>query len=190
MKKTNLLLASYIFYAAWNPPFIVLLWISPTLTDWFAAKRMAVSAGRRKTLFLVLSIVVNLGLLGYFQYGRFLQENFSALLAMFDITYVMPDSSIILPLGISFYTFQSMSYSIDVYRGKIRPGDSLLDFALYVSFFPQLVAGPDYSGALFYQATWREQLAARSGYWLGRHTDHVGYVSESRARRRPARARR
>ena len=141
IKKTNLLLASYIFYAAWNPPFIVLLWIS-TLTDWFAARRMAVSAGRRKTLFLVLSIVVNLGLLGYFKYGHFLQENFSALLAMFDITYAAPDSSIILPLGISFYTFQSMSYSIDVYRGKVRPGDSLLDFALYVSFFPQLVAGP------------------------------------------------
>lgn len=141
LKKTNLLVASYVFYAAWNPPFIVLLWIS-TLTDWFAAKRMAISVGQRKTMFLVLSIVVNLGLLGYFKYGGFLLENFIALLAMFDITYAVPDSSIILPLGISFYTFQSMSYSIDVYRGKIKPGDSLLDFALYVSFFPQLVAGP------------------------------------------------
>lgn len=141
LKKINLLAASYIFYAAWNPPFIALLWIS-TLTDWFAAKRMAASVGRRKVLFLVLSIAVNLGLLGYFKYSAFLQENFSALLAMFDITYHAPDSSIILPLGISFYTFQSMSYSIDVYRKKIKPGDSLLDFALYVSFFPQLVAGP------------------------------------------------
>lgn len=141
LKKTNLLVASYVFYAAWNPPFIVLLWIS-TLTDWFAAKRMAVSTGRRRALFLGLSIVVNLGLLGYFKYGTFLLENFSALLAQFHITYAVPSNSIILPLGISFYTFQSMSYSIDVYRKKIEPGDSLLDFALYVSFFPQLVAGP------------------------------------------------
>lgn len=140
-KKTNLLLASYVFYAAWNPPFIVLLWIS-TLTDWYAAKRMAVSEGRRKTLFLTLSVLVNLGLLGYFKYGAFLQENFVALLAMLGVTWEVPASNIILPLGISFYTFQSMSYSIDVYRGKIHPGDSLLDFALYVAFFPQLVAGP------------------------------------------------
>ncbi|MDH3577541.1 MAG: MBOAT family protein [Gammaproteobacteria bacterium] len=140
-KKTNLLLASYVFYAAWNPPFIVLLWIS-TLTDWYAAKRMAMSVGRRKALFLTLSIIVNLGLLGYFKYGGFLQENFSALLALLGVAWEAPVNSIILPLGISFYTFQSMSYSIDVYRGKIRPGDSLLDFALYVAFFPQLVAGP------------------------------------------------
>jgi alginate O-acetyltransferase complex protein AlgI len=141
LKKTNLLVASYVFYAAWNPPFIVLLWVS-TLTDWFAAKHMAISTGRRKKLFLVLSIIVNLGLLGYFKYGRFLEENLSALLALVDIAYAVPDTNIILPLGISFYTFQSMSYSIDVYRGKIKPADSLLDFALYVSFFPQLVAGP------------------------------------------------
>jgi len=141
LKKTNLLVASYVFYAAWNPPFIVLLWVS-TLTDWFAAQRVATSTGHRKKLFLVLSIVVNLGLLGYFKYGHFLEENLSALLALFDIAYTAPDTNIILPLGISFYTFQSMSYSIDVYRGKIKPADSLLDFALYVSFFPQLVAGP------------------------------------------------
>jgi alginate O-acetyltransferase complex protein AlgI len=141
LKKTNLLVASFVFYAAWNPPFIVLLWVS-TLTDWFAAQRVATSTGHRKKLFLVLSIVVNLGLLGYFKYGHFLEENLSALLALFDIAYTAPDTNIILPLGISFYTFQSMSYSIDVYRGKIKPADSLLDFALYVSFFPQLVAGP------------------------------------------------
>jgi len=141
LKKTNLLVASYVFYAAWNPPFIVLLWIS-TLTDWFAAQRVAASTGHRKKMFLALSIVVNLGLLGYFKYGHFLEENLSALLALFDIAYAVPDTNIILPLGISFYTFQSMSYSIDVYRGKIKPAESLLDFALYVSFFPQLVAGP------------------------------------------------
>ena len=149
-RKTNLLLASYIFYAAWNPPFLVLLWIS-TLTDWFAAKRIAVSAGGRKKLYLVLSILVNLGLLGYFKYGTFLEENFAELMALLGADYTVSGGDIILPLGISFYTFQSMSYSIDVYRGKIRPGESILDFALYVSFFPQLVAGPILRAGFFMQ---------------------------------------
>lgn len=140
-RKTNLLLASYIFYAAWNPPFIILLWLS-TATDWFAARRMAVSEGHRKRFFLLLSIVVNLGLLGYFKYGSFLDENFALLMSAFGIEYTATAANIILPLGISFYTFQSMSYSFDVYRGHIKPAESGLDFALYVSFFPQLVAGP------------------------------------------------
>lgn len=141
LKKINLLVASYVFYAAWNPPFIVLLWIS-TLTDWIAARKMSVSTGRRRSMYLAVSVAVNLGLLGYFKYGGFLHENFAALLSLLDIAYALPETHVILPLGISFYTFQSMSYSIDVYRNKIKPADSLLDFALYVSFFPQLVAGP------------------------------------------------
>ena len=149
-RKTNLLLASYVFYAAWNAPFLVLLWIS-TLTDWFAAKRIVVSSGTRKKMYLVLSILVNLGLLGYFKYGGFLEENFVSLMAMLGLEYAVSGSEIILPLGISFYTFQSMSYSIDVYRGKFRPGDSILDFALYVSFFPQLVAGPILRAGYFMQ---------------------------------------
>lgn len=141
VRKLNLLLASYVFYAAWNPPFLLLLWIS-TATDWIAARRMFAADGARKRLWLLLSIFVNLGLLGYFKYGKFLEENFARLLGALDISYTVSDASIILPLGISFYTFQSMSYSFDVYRRDIKPASSLLDFALYVSFFPQLVAGP------------------------------------------------
>lgn len=140
-RKSNLLLASYLFYAAWNPPFLALLWIS-TLTDWFAGKRIAISSGNRRKLFLALSILVNLGLLGYFKYGGFLEDNFARMMAWLGADYEVSGSNIILPLGISFYTFQSMSYSIDLYRNKIKPADSILDFALYVSFFPQLVAGP------------------------------------------------
>ena len=149
-RKTNLLLASYIFYAAWNPPFLALLWLS-TATDWFAAKRIATSTGTRKTLFLVLSLLVNLGLLAYFKYGGFLEENFAQLMALLGSSYEVSGGNIILPLGISFYTFQSMSYSVDVYRGRIRPADSVLDFALYVSFFPQLVAGPILRASFFMQ---------------------------------------
>ena len=149
-RKTNLLAASYIFYAAWNPPFILLLWIS-TLTDWFASRKIAVTSGHTKRLYLVLSILVNLAMLGYFKYGVFLEENFAALLGQFDLVYSAGKTSIVLPLGISFYTFQSMSYSIDVYRGRQRLCESMLDFALYVSFFPQLVAGPILRAGFFLQ---------------------------------------
>jgi alginate O-acetyltransferase complex protein AlgI len=149
-KKTNLLFASYVFYAAWNPPFILLLWIS-TLTDWFASRKIAVSGGPAKRLYLVLSILVNLAMLGYFKYGTFLEQNVALLLQQLNIGYTPGSGNIILPLGISFYTFQSMSYSIDVYRGKLKPADSILDFALYVSFFPQLVAGPILRAGFFLQ---------------------------------------
>ncbi len=149
-KKTNLLLSSYVFYAAWNPPFVVLLWIS-TLTDWFAARRMVATQGSMRRFYLVISIIVNLGLLGYFKYGHFLEENFTRLMTAFGVDYEISAGGIILPLGISFYTFQSMSYSFDVYRERIRPSDSLLDFALYVSFFPQLVAGPILRANFFLQ---------------------------------------
>ena len=166
-KKTNLLLASYVFYAAWNPPFIVLLWIS-TLTDWFAARRIAVTVGATKRLYLILSIAVNLGLLGYFKYGGFLEDNLAAVLGAMGVAYAPSGASIILPLGISFYTFQSMSYSLDVYRDKIKPHHSFLDFALYVTFFPQLVAGPILRAGFFLQqlAGENKQRVSQIGWGL------------------------
>lgn len=142
VKKFNLLLASYLFYAAWNPPFVILLWIS-TLVDWNAAKwiHQATSETRRR-LFLILSLATNLGILGFFKYGGFLLENFQALMATFGIDYQPAAWSIVLPIGISFYTFQTMAYSLDVYLRRAAPAKSLLDFSLFVTFFPQLVAGP------------------------------------------------
>jgi alginate O-acetyltransferase complex protein AlgI len=142
VRKTNLLLASYLFYAAWNPPFVALIWIS-TAVDWLAARAIArtrSSAGRRG--WLAFSLTTNLGLLGFFKYGDFLMENFRVLLAAGGVDYSPPAMGIVLPVGISFYTFQSLSYTIDVYRGRTRPSHYLLDFALFVTFFPQLVAGP------------------------------------------------
>lgn len=148
-KKINLILASYLFYAAWNPPFVVLLWIS-TLVDWTAANQIARQKRRSvKRLFLILSLAVNLGLLGFFKYGNFLLDNFILLLSVMEITFQPMRPDIILPVGISFYTFQSMSYTIDVYRGKMKPWDSPVDFTLYVTFFPQLVAGPIVRAATF-----------------------------------------
>jgi alginate O-acetyltransferase complex protein AlgI len=141
-RKVHLWLSSYIFYAAWNPPFVILLWIS-TVVDWYAGKKIALAAnGREKKLFLLLSLTTNLGLLGYFKYGNFVLESLVSVLATVGITYQPAVSNVILPVGISFYTFQSLSYSLDIYRGKMQPWSKFSDFAFFVTFFPQLVAGP------------------------------------------------
>ena len=114
-KKTNLLIASYLFYAAWNPPFIVLVWLS-TVIDWHVAHKIHTTTQQNKRrLLLMISILVNLGILGFFKYGDFLLENWQALMALFGVDYQVPEWSIILPVGISFYTFQTMAYSLDVY---------------------------------------------------------------------------
>jgi len=142
MKKFNLLMASYGFYAAWNPPFVVLLWIS-TLVDWFAGKSIyqARRPGRKK-VFIILSLSANLGLLAYFKYGGFILENLIFLLEQMNIRFQPFKPDLVLPVGISFYTFQSLSYSLDIYRGRMKPWRSFTDFAMFVTFFPQLVAGP------------------------------------------------
>ncbi len=141
-KKGMLLLASYIFYGLWNPPLVILLWIS-TVVDWTAGKKLYRETDRQKrNLWLLLSLAVNLGFLAFFKYGGFLLENFIYLLRIGGIEFSAAAPDIILPMGISFYTFQTMSYTIDMYYKKTQPAETFLDFALYVTFFPQLVAGP------------------------------------------------
>jgi len=142
VKKINLLVASYIFYAAWNPPFVILLWLS-TVVDWFAARGLAEADVQwKRRAWMLLSVVVSLGLLTYFKYGHFLLENFTQLAAMAGFHYSAPKSSIALPIGISFYTFATMSYTLDIYLRRATPTHSFLDYALFVTFFPHLVAGP------------------------------------------------
>ncbi|WP_182869639.1 MBOAT family O-acyltransferase [Rhodopirellula sp. JC639] len=135
-----LLAASYYFYSYWDYRFCGLLLLS-TAVDYFVAERIVRASGRRaKRAWLLVSLCVNLGVLGFFKYFNFFIDSAAAL---FESWQLHPGTlNIILPVGISFYTFQTLSYTIDVYRGKIRPSNSLLDFALYVAFFPQLVAGP------------------------------------------------
>src|SRR5882762_1330198 len=141
-RKLNLLLASYVFYAAWNPPFIILLWVS-TIVDWFAAQALVRAEGAAKRrAWMLLSVVANLGMLLYFKYGTFLLHNFAALMAALGIDYRPPEFDIVLPVGISFYTFATMSYTLDVYLRRAAPARNLLDYALFVTFFPHLVAGP------------------------------------------------
>lgn len=142
LNKGFLLFASYIFYAAWNPPFVVLLWIS-TVADWFFARAIHRAASpRRRLAWLWASLVLNFGMLGYFKYGLFFLDNFVALVQALGWDFQPARPSIILPVGISFYTFQTLSYTFDVYRRRMAPWHSFLDYALYVTFFPQLVAGP------------------------------------------------
>lgn len=142
VKKVNLLLGSYLFYALWNPPFILLLWLS-TVVDFYMARLIAgEQQPLRRKLLLAVSLVLNLGMLSYFKYGGFLLDNFTALLSTVGIVFQAAKPDIILPVGISFYTFVTLSYTLDVYRRKFDPEPSFLNFALFVTFFPHLVAGP------------------------------------------------
>jgi alginate O-acetyltransferase complex protein AlgI len=141
-RKGILLVASYVFYAAWNPPFVVLLWLS-TVVDWLAAKGIYASSSQsRRRLFMAVSLAANFGLLGYFKYGGFILDNFVLLVRALGLNISLASPDIVLPVGISFYTFQTLSYTLDVYRRNLVPPESFLDYALYVTFFPQLVAGP------------------------------------------------
>jgi len=142
MRKVNLLVASYLFYAAWNPPFVILLWIS-TVVDWYAAKGLvhAVRPAHRRA-WMLLSVVANLGMLGYFKYGNFLLDNFRVAMHALGVDYQPPAWDIVLPVGISFYTFATMAYTLDVYLRRAEPARNFLDYALFVTFFPHLVAGP------------------------------------------------
>ncbi len=137
-----LLAASYFFYAWWDWRFLSLLLLSTAL-DYGCALGIEGSADpRRRRLYLLASLSVNLGLLGFFKYFGFFVDSASSLLLAVGLDPLPWHLDVVLPVGISFYTFQSMCYPIDVYRGQIDARRDLLDVALYVAFFPQLVAGP------------------------------------------------
>jgi len=132
-----LLVASYVFYAAWDWRFLGLIALS-TAVDYFVGLGLAASeAPRRRKRLLVASLVVNLGLLGVFKYLDFFVDSFNA-----AFSGMIPLPGLTLPVGISFFTFQSMSYTIDIYRRQLEPKRDPAEFALFVAFFPQLVAGP------------------------------------------------
>ncbi len=137
-----LLLASYFFYMSWKVEYILLIIIS-TLIDYASGILMERQPDRKSRLpFLILSLCTNLGLLFFFKYFSFVSENLNLLFDKVEISRNIPLMHIILPVGISFYTFQTLSYSIDVFFGRQKAEKHLGYFALYVSFFPQLVAGP------------------------------------------------
>ena len=137
-----LLGASYLFYGWWDYRFLGLL-IFTSFFDYVCALKIEAAPSRsRRKMFLTFSIVVNMGVLGTFKYFNFFASSLQAALGTFDLHPSFPTLHVILPLGISFYTFLSMSYTIDVYRGELTASRNPLDFLLYVAFFPHLVAGP------------------------------------------------
>ena len=142
IQNALLLVASYVFYGYWDWRFLSLIAIS-TLIDYFVGMNLAQTDSQtKKRRFLFLSVAANLGILASFKYFNFFASSLADTLSLFGLEAGFVTVNIVLPVGISFYTFQTMSYTLDIYRGKMKPTRDLLDFALYVSFFPQLVAGP------------------------------------------------
>jgi D-alanyl-lipoteichoic acid acyltransferase DltB (MBOAT superfamily) len=135
-----LLVSSYFFYGYVHPWFLILI-ASSTVIDYFSARGMERWPARRR-VFMAISIVSNFGMLGFFKYFNFFVDNLHAVLEAAGLHVGLPVLRIVLPVGISFYTFQAMSYTIDVFRGELRARRSLLDVAVFISFFPHLVAGP------------------------------------------------
>lgn len=165
-----LLLASYVFYAAWDWRFCSLLAVS-TIVDFSVGRSLHASkTPRRRKLLVTLSLVTNLGILGFFKYADFFADNLQELAGVFGFTLPEFTLSVVLPVGISFYTFQTLSYTIDVYRGRLEPTRRFWDFALFVAFFPQLVAGPiERARHLLPQILEKRQLSMErvsSGAWL------------------------
>ncbi|NSW92376.1 MAG: MBOAT family protein [Firmicutes bacterium] len=137
-----LLAGSYYFYMAWRPEYIILILISTSVAYFTGLKMGREEHKEKRKKYLYLSLFVNLGLLAVFKYFNFFNESLRTLFHQLNIQYNVPGLNLLLPMGISFYTFQTLSYSLDVYRGSIKPEKHFGIFALYVSFFPQLVAGP------------------------------------------------
>ncbi len=136
------LLASYIFYGWWDWRFLSLIMIS-TVMDFYLGSLIGQTENpRRRKQYIILSMIMNLGFLGFFKYFNFFIDSFASMLQGFGLEPSISSLNIILPVGISFYTFQSMSYTIDVYRKHIPVEKSLLKFATFIALFPQLVAGP------------------------------------------------
>lgn len=139
-QKLILLMGSYYFYGYWDWRFLSLVFFSTTVDYLIGLRLSRIEDDRKRKQLLIASLIINLGILGFFKYYNFFVD--SLMMALKPFGFRLETLSIILPVGISFYTFQSLSYTIDVYRRNIKPCRNFLDFALFISFFPQLVAGP------------------------------------------------
>jgi D-alanyl-lipoteichoic acid acyltransferase DltB (MBOAT superfamily) len=166
LQNVLLLGAGYYFYAAWNPRFLALLVLS-TVVDYGCALWVdRVEDLRRRRAVVAISMLLNLGMLGYFKYYNFFAESLQALLAHAGFAIPIRHLELMLPIGISFYTFQSMSYVIDVYRRALKPTRNLIQFATFVSFFPHLVAGP-----IMRPASLLPQVGSQRRFSLGQFYD-------------------
>lgn len=141
IKRILLLISSCVFYMSYKPSYVLILFFL-IIVDFAAGIFISKAKNKKRTLFLILSISSNVLILSYFKYFNFLMENLSIALAQFGASPQLPNFSLLLPLGLSFHTFQSMSYTIEVYKKRQKAEKNFITYALYVMFFPQLVAGP------------------------------------------------
>src|ERR1700751_831370 len=148
--KFLLLGASYIFYMWWDPRFIVLI-LTSTVVDYYLGILLEAASGRRKKFLLAGSLVVNLGILGFFKYYDFFVGSLAALLHIPKSSVVL---QVVLPIGVSIYTFASLSYTFDVYWGKMKDVRNLIAYALFIAFFPQLIAVPIIRARQFITQIW------------------------------------
>ena len=157
-----LLIASYFFFY-YSSNYLISLLIISTLVDFYIGKAIWNTTDiTKKKILLIISLAGNLGLLGFFKYADFAILQFNYLGEQFNLANDIPFLNLALPIGISFYTFQTISYTVDIYRGKLKPSESLKEFALFVAFFPQLVAGPIVRASEFLPQL-REKMEAGGG---------------------------
>ena len=137
-----LLIASYFFYGYWDWRFTSLLFISTVVDYWVGRGLQSTNYENQRKFLLLVSISVNLGILGFFKYFNFFIDSAASVIAAIGLNPNLPVLKVILPIGISFYTFKTLTYTIEVYRRKLSPTENFIDYALFLSFFPQLLAGP------------------------------------------------
>src|SRR4029453_5649870 len=148
--KVLLVLASYVFYMWWDPRFFV-FFLTSTFVDFYLGILLETATGGRKKFLLIVSLVVNLGILGFFKYYDFFAGSLAALLRIPESSVVL---QIVLPVCVRFYTFASLSYTFDVYWGKMKAVKNPIDYALFIAFFPHLIAGPIIRARQFIVQIW------------------------------------
>jgi D-alanyl-lipoteichoic acid acyltransferase DltB (MBOAT superfamily) len=180
LRWTFFTFASFVFYGWWDWRFLFLI-IGSGLIDFYAGK-LIVKFPKKRTLFLVLSLIGNLGSLAAFKYSAFISNNIHILFSFVGIEVNLqnhiPEFMYILPVGISFYTFQSMSYTIDIYRGRLNPTHNILQFFTYLAMFPQLVAGPIVRARDLLPQLKRVRVVSKRESWNGFHLILVGYFKK------------
>ncbi len=171
------LISSYVFYGWWDYRFLLLI-IILTLVNYFCGLKIPNRKNvpqKRNSSYFIFSIVSSLSILGAFKYYNFFVDNFISILSSFGFKGNFTSLEIILPVGISFYTFQTLSYTIDIYRNKLQPEQSLLNFATFVAFFPQLVAGPIVRASCFIPQLKSDRLFKSDNVINGIHLIIWGY---------------
>jgi alginate O-acetyltransferase complex protein AlgI len=176
VRKVIILLASCVFYAYWDWRFLGLL-IVVTVMDYYVSVKIHDSTEHHvKRNWLTFSIVANLLILGYFKYYNFFVDTFN--LALDPLGWRLPELNIILPVGISFYIFETISYVLDVYKGVARPAHSLLDYAVFITFFPRLVAGPIMRASQFLPQLYRGLQFSRDNFFSGAQLFAQGLIKK------------